>query len=170
MADCVYFIQAEGGGPIKIGRAANARARLKALQTGSGAPLILLATQPGGAEQERALHILLKKHRLRGEWFAPHADVLKVVEAATAEKPVELYVNDEAGQVEDRAEQEEAFLESTLPLAQPGGRRAWIDMLQFVLAHARLRNISPSEALVRVFIEQAPPEMVETLRKKIVNG
>lgn len=55
----VYFIQAVGGGPIKI-----------ALQAGSPVTLRIIGIADGGQPQEVALHRRLAKHRLHGEWFA----------------------------------------------------------------------------------------------------
>ena len=54
----VYFIQA-GCGSIKIGIAANVKARLANLQTATPSKLTLLATREGGAVQEAASHAQL---------------------------------------------------------------------------------------------------------------
>lgn len=75
----VYFIQAGEGGPIKIGTAGNMRTRLNALQTGSAEVLTLLATFEGGILEERKLHRELRSHRIHGEWFRPHEDVMRMV-------------------------------------------------------------------------------------------
>lgn len=80
-AGFVYFIQAASG-PIKIGRAADARVRLAEIQTGSHEELVLLATVPGGRVVERQLHQRFAEHRIRGEWFAPAADILAEIERA----------------------------------------------------------------------------------------
>lgn len=64
----VYFIAAQSG-PIKIGMAANPKARLAGLQTSHHERLELLATCRGGANQERLYHYQFKEHRLKGEWF-----------------------------------------------------------------------------------------------------
>lgn len=77
----VYFIQAASG-PIKIGRAADARVRCAELQTGSHEELVLLATLKGGRVVERELHRRFAEHRIRGEWFHPHADILAHIAAA----------------------------------------------------------------------------------------
>lgn len=76
----VYFIQVGEGGPIKIGIAQNPQARLSSLQTGHHDTLFIRAIGHGGAEQERAYHATFAQHRLRGEWFEPHADILAEIE------------------------------------------------------------------------------------------
>lgn len=79
----VYFIQAgTAGGPIKIGYSYAPETRLAQLQTSMPDTLRLLAAMPGSVTDERALHSKLRLHRLRGEWFLPHADVLAEVAAA----------------------------------------------------------------------------------------
>jgi hypothetical protein len=74
---CVYFVQGEFGGPLKIGSTtiANVRARVGALQTGN--PLRLVVRRFcafGGRHQataaEREIHTAFSDQRLNGEWFA----------------------------------------------------------------------------------------------------
>jgi hypothetical protein len=76
----VYFIQAGTSGPIKIGTAQDPQSRLVRLQTANPWPLysVLLIWAPAGLERE--LHRLLAEHRIRGEWFRPHADVWAAIE------------------------------------------------------------------------------------------
>jgi hypothetical protein len=71
----VYFIRAETG-QIKIGMAADPKARLSNLQTANPVKLELMATCEGGAEREAEYHERFREHHLRGEWFAPHEDIL----------------------------------------------------------------------------------------------
>lgn len=79
-----YFIQAESGGPVKIGKAKDPARRLKELQTSHYDRLRILATIEGDCERE--LHRQLKQHRMTGEWFAPHSDVGKVVRKVSGYK------------------------------------------------------------------------------------
>jgi hypothetical protein len=65
--EVVYFLRA--GDAIKIGRTKNLARRLRALATGSAAPLELLAAVPGGRELEARLHRRWRQLHLRGEWF-----------------------------------------------------------------------------------------------------
>lgn len=79
----VYFIQA-GQGPIKIGVATNINKRLSMLQVGNHEPLSVLATVQGGINLETKLHWKFHKHRVRGEWFEPHPDILAEIERLNA--------------------------------------------------------------------------------------
>lgn len=82
----VYFIQCGPGGPIKIGVARNVKKRMAQLQTGQPYTLELLATMPGNVTVEQRLHLKLRAHRMSGEWFEPHENVLAEVRRA---QPVE---------------------------------------------------------------------------------
>lgn len=72
----VYFIQAGVGGPIKVGVSVDPISRMAQMQTGMPETLRLLAFIPGTRDDERKLHDRLARHRIRGEWFHPHQDVL----------------------------------------------------------------------------------------------
>ncbi|CAB5222816.1 Meiotically up-regulated gene 113 [uncultured Caudovirales phage] len=71
----VYFIISEFG-PIKIGATGDIDARLSTLRTMSPCGLTLAAVAEGGCRIERDYHIRFAEHRLHGEWFAPHPDIL----------------------------------------------------------------------------------------------
>lgn len=71
----VYFVAAMGG-PIKIGIALNPQHRLRTLQTSHPKKLRLLAETPGDHNMEAEYHQRFAAHRLHGEWFAPHAEIL----------------------------------------------------------------------------------------------
>lgn len=78
----VYAIQAGESGPIKIGRASDPAKRRTELQAGHYEVLRLIAViDPGRSAQktEKALHASLVEHRIRGEWFHPHPEVLELV-------------------------------------------------------------------------------------------
>jgi predicted transcriptional regulator len=64
----IYFIQQGEDGPIKIGKSQDPEERLKALQSRTKTPLILLAVCEGC---ERCLHHRFADLRIRGEWFQP---------------------------------------------------------------------------------------------------
>lgn len=72
----VYFIGAGADGPVKIGLAVNPAARLSAVQVFNHERLVLLGTALGGRAQETAYHARFAAHRLHGEWFARHDDIL----------------------------------------------------------------------------------------------
>lgn len=82
----VYFIQAPNG-PIKIGRAVNVANRLRALQTSHPSGLRLLAVALGGYRFERAYHRQFAEHRLHGEWFEPHPEILAEIDRLSTPTP-----------------------------------------------------------------------------------
>jgi hypothetical protein len=68
----VYTIQAEWGGPIKIGYCASADAvcdRLGGIQTGNPHRLVVRRVIPGSRQLERLLHERYARYRMAGEWF-----------------------------------------------------------------------------------------------------
>lgn len=75
----VYFIQSGRGGPIKVGVAADPRARLGQLQVGNPKRLRLLGSIPGDASIESAIHRELDGDRVGGEWFKATARVRSAV-------------------------------------------------------------------------------------------
>ena len=81
----VYFVQAGGdGGPVKIGIARDLGSRLNSLRTGCPDPIVVLATAPGGKNEEAALHERFATHRRRGEWFAAAPELLAYVDSVAA--------------------------------------------------------------------------------------
>jgi hypothetical protein len=84
----IYFIRAGECGPVKIGKADDVAARLAELQCGNHAELTLLRQVEGGRQTEIWFHRTFAAHRLRGEWFTFHPDMLTVEapdEAATSQ-------------------------------------------------------------------------------------
>jgi hypothetical protein len=76
---CVYFIQAGGTGPIKIGKTGgDPMRRLSDLQTGSPVPLRLIGIIETReiASSERAFHRAFESDRLHGEWFRPSRELV----------------------------------------------------------------------------------------------
>lgn len=78
----VYFIGRAGCDqtPIKIGRTVDLKARHAAIQACSPVAVEVLASRQGGAIREGAYHAQFAEHRLHGEWFAPHPDILSEIE------------------------------------------------------------------------------------------
>jgi len=77
---CIYFIRSEKTHAIKIGFTADqVEKRLSSLQTAHPYKLQLLATTLGTVEYEKSLHARFSSHRLEGEWFKPHPDVLAFI-------------------------------------------------------------------------------------------
>lgn len=75
----VYFIQAEQGGPIKIGVCRDPHARLASLQTCNPLKLRILGVVEGVEKDERRLHRRFAATRLQGEWFEPSGELLEYV-------------------------------------------------------------------------------------------
>jgi len=66
----IYYIACTETRRVKIGFTShNPHARLRALQTGSAAPLTLIAVESGDKDHERKLHKLYAAQRVHGEWF-----------------------------------------------------------------------------------------------------
>lgn len=89
----VYFVQCGDSGPVKIGVAKDPAARLATLQTGHFETLHIRAITVGGLTQERIYHDTFRAHHQRGEWFAPHPDILAEIDrlantnTASVERP-----------------------------------------------------------------------------------
>lgn len=79
----VYFIGAEGGG-IKIGVALDVAKRLKEIQAHCPLRLSVLATAPGDRTLEQAYHKRFAAHRMHGEWFTTHREILAEIERVKA--------------------------------------------------------------------------------------
>lgn len=76
----IYFAQAVGGGPIKIGCSVDVDTRIRALEHHYKQPLVLLATMPGGRDEERMIHEKFAEHRLRRtEQFRPAAEIMEFI-------------------------------------------------------------------------------------------
>lgn len=86
----VYFIQSGNDGPVKIGVSDDPLARVKKLQTGSPAPLNLLAVIPGGIEKERELHAMFAKFRTDREWFQPAFEIFAFIANLTPDNRLEI--------------------------------------------------------------------------------
>ena len=76
----IYFAESPEGGPIKIGCSVDIPTRIKMLQNHYRQPLVLLATLPGGSDEERAIHERFAEHRLgRTEQFRPVAEIMAFI-------------------------------------------------------------------------------------------
>ncbi len=84
----IYCVQAEHGGPVKIGYSTNegtARRRLATLQTGSPFLLVMRDLIPGSQSRmsgreacEALLHLRFADYKLVGEWFLPVPEMLEL--------------------------------------------------------------------------------------------
>lgn len=78
--NCVYFIEAVGSGRVKIGIASSLNRRFEELSCASPFPLSVLATIPGGIEEETKLHRDYKHLRVHREWFLLQGDLLDFID------------------------------------------------------------------------------------------
>lgn len=73
----IYALQPTDGGPVKIGFSADVDTRRAQLESHYGKRLALLATMPGGREEEAEIHARFSHLRLgRTEQFRPAADLM----------------------------------------------------------------------------------------------
>lgn len=83
MTSYIYFIQAQGDGPIKIGVTGdNPRKRMVKIQSDCPWPVKLLGAIEGTVSQEKQIHLVLARYKTQGEWFEPTANVLAAVQTA----------------------------------------------------------------------------------------
>lgn len=75
----VYFIGGDDT-PIKIGFSAAPFERLSILQTAHWVRLRILGKIVGTLDDEREYHARFAGHRLEGEWFARHPDILTEID------------------------------------------------------------------------------------------
>jgi hypothetical protein len=71
----IYFIGPENG-PIKIGYATRLSFRLRDLELANAYPLTVWASVQAAPSLEREYHKRFAAHRLHGEWFTRHDDIL----------------------------------------------------------------------------------------------
>ncbi len=82
----VYFLQAQTGGPIKIGWSTDVKRRLDALQPGCPYPLSILLCVRGTLFDEQLLHRKFARFRLHGEWFEPAEALLNYIVSVRTKK------------------------------------------------------------------------------------
>jgi hypothetical protein len=80
----MYAIQAGHFGAVKLGITRDPRDRLRELQTSNAEPLRLVAAWRSFREEERQIHEEFADLRLRGEWFRPHDEILRLVRGMAA--------------------------------------------------------------------------------------
>jgi hypothetical protein len=69
---------------LKIGFAKNVGKRLRTLQVGAPKALDVLLSVRGNMDHERFMHKRFAAHRLNGEWFAAHEDILNWIDEQKA--------------------------------------------------------------------------------------
>jgi len=77
----IYFVQREGGGPIKIGFSTNIEKRVRMLQIASPELLHVIAHGPGTLAEENLLQRRLAAFRVRGEWYRDCDEIRAAIRA-----------------------------------------------------------------------------------------
>lgn len=82
MQDQEQFVYFVGGaeGPIKIGITNDPQKRLAGMQCGNATKLHLLAVTTGGRRSEYLYHLRFREHRVQGEWFVRHPEILAEID------------------------------------------------------------------------------------------
>lgn len=75
----IYFVQAEGGGLIKIGTSVCLTERLRQLELIHGDGLSVLAVMPGSFDVERTLHDRFAHLWEGGEWFRDNGELTEFI-------------------------------------------------------------------------------------------
>lgn len=82
----LYFVFNGVTGLMKIGVSADPCRRLRDLEFSSGMRLQEIGVLAGGEYLERPLHAALARHRVKGEWFKPTAELWNAARSPTHEK------------------------------------------------------------------------------------
>jgi hypothetical protein len=82
----VYFIAGDDT-PIKIGFSSQPHERLAILQTAHWTKLSIVAMAEGTLSDESAFHRRFANHRLHGEWFDRHPDILAEIDRLNGKAP-----------------------------------------------------------------------------------
>lgn len=76
----IYFLQSLAGGPVKIGFTEDLDSRVRQLESHYCQSLAILATLPGGRDEERAIHERFSALRIgRTEQFQPGPDLMAFI-------------------------------------------------------------------------------------------
>lgn len=89
----IYLIRATDSGRVKLGFSRNPKRRFKNLNAASHEDLKLIALLPGCYQwQERGMHAMLAKARVKNEWYAS----LEAIEAIASAYAADIQDDDEA--------------------------------------------------------------------------
>ena len=84
----IYFVQVGTTGPIKIGYSKRPiKERIAGLQAGHHDELVFLGAFTGSYTDEQNLHYFYSELRIRGEWFQPHRDLVRLIISTSKEPP-----------------------------------------------------------------------------------
>lgn len=84
----VYLILDADNNRVKIGHSRHPLKRLRQLQTGSSAKLILIGVIAAAIEVEKRLHDEMHEHHVHSEWFSGGEDAVKWLNRQTGGAPM----------------------------------------------------------------------------------
>lgn len=84
----VYLILDRDNDRVKIGHSRDPWKRLRQLQTGSSAKLVLVGVIAGAAEVEKRLHSEMREHNVHREWFSGGEDAVTWLNKQTGRAPM----------------------------------------------------------------------------------
>ena len=147
----IYFIQEEGGGPVKIGYAVDVAERVERLQTGNPRRLIVVASCEGDQLLEAAFHRTFMLSAVRSEWFADDKIVLLAVRWISGGCPSETVLKRAAAfykKLRLRREHRSArgtierYLAHIADQDKPQGYREYVETVAIPRSRSRLKDIS----------------------------
>lgn len=84
---CIYFIQAENGGLVKIGYTENLDKRFRIIQAHSPERMRIIGKIKGSRSTEEEIHSKFARDRRHGEWFELSERLMKLIEIHGYEGP-----------------------------------------------------------------------------------
>ncbi len=148
----IYFVQSIEGGPVKIGFTDDLGTRLKALEFSYRCGLAVLATLPGGRDEERSLHERFSHLRFgRTKQFRPAPDLMAFID-----RPLLVGVNP------DTVEPMEPTGRKPTALTVKGSEE-WKEWIEEAASHCRISVSSLVDLAVTQYVKnqgftKKPPE------------
>ena len=84
---CIYFIQAENGGLVKIGYTENLDKRFRIIQAHSPERMRIIGKIKGSMATEEEIHSKFARDRRHGEWFELSKRLMQLIELHGYEGP-----------------------------------------------------------------------------------
>lgn len=75
----IYFLRAKDSGNIKIGYSTNPEQRKAGLQSAHYEELEFVGLMDGTIDDETVIKRRFAKHKIRGEWYSPHQEILDFI-------------------------------------------------------------------------------------------
>ena len=98
----MIYVITDGNKNAKIGVAKNPIRRLSNLQISHPGTLVLLAVADWPDVAEKRIHYILRRDRLRGEWFRMNPDVYKLIKHMHSGRTYEEWLRSMSGAIPSR--------------------------------------------------------------------